>query len=380
MVILLRDAYEGGMTRSQSSSRSRPRVAIIGSGVIGLSCAWFLARDGARVTMFDAGEPGRGASWAAAGMIAPAFETAIARDVHPDLLELCIASAKLWPIFAADLEAATGRPVGYVPGPSLAVSADAESADKLELLATTLGQTDLSFRALSTARAREIEPALSSQLSGVLQLFSDGHVDNRLLVTALIDAVQNCDRVEGIVSKKISDPDALGRDYDYVLITAGWQSADLFDGITGPHPVGGQLLSLPQTERRLTTTIRCSDMYIAPKQDRIIVGASVEPGKVSRETNPEIMADLQARAVHICPSLDGLPMLENWAGVRPAMPDHAPVIGRMGQGTVFVATGHYRNGILLSPKTAELVSGMILGNNFPPLAQNFTPDRYRIGV
>lgn len=368
------------MTRFTSSSRSSPRIAIVGSGVIGLSCAWFLARDGASVTLFDAAEPGRGASWAAAGMIAPAFEAAMTKGVHPDLLEFCIASAKLWPEFVTELEASTGRTIGYVPGPSLAVSCDAESDLELTGLAAALRQSDLPFNTLLPSEVGAIEPALTSEISGALQLASDGHVDNRLLVEALIAAVQKSERVEGIVSKRISDIDALKRDYDYVLITAGWQSGDLLNGAKGPLPVGGQLLSLPQTEQCLTTTIRCGDLYIAPKTDRIIIGASVEPGKVSRETSSEIIAALHDRAAHICPDLRGLPMLENWAGVRPAMPDHAPVIGCLDQGTVFVATGHYRNGILLSPKTAEMVSDMILGNKVSTLVQNFTPDRFKIGV
>ena len=174
------------MTCAARPETSSPRIAIAGAGIIGLSCALELARRGAAITLYDPNTPGRGASWAAAGMIAPAFEAASEPGVHPQLFDLCLESARLWPDFAAHLETESGETVGYAAGPSLAVAASEAMAAHLDGILDTLTKRGLPGQRLDMDAARRLEPTLSPDLRGVLQLTTDGHVNNRAVVSVLL--------------------------------------------------------------------------------------------------------------------------------------------------------------------------------------------------
>jgi len=218
------------MTCAARPETSSPRIAIAGAGIIGLSCALELARRGAAITLYDPNTPGRGASWAAAGMIAPAFEAASEPGVHPQLFDLCLESARLWPEFAAHLETESGETVGYAAGPSLAVAASEAMAAHLDGILDTLTKRGLPGQRLDMDAARRIEPALSPDLRGVLQLTTDGHVNNRAVVSVLLAL---CERHPRIMLERTPAPlqshdDALDVEgHDFILITAGWQSGEL---------------------------------------------------------------------------------------------------------------------------------------------------------
>jgi len=172
-----------------------PRIAIIGAGIIGLSCAVEMAERGASVSIYDKGDPGRGASWAAAGMLAPAYEAVGGGEVHPRLFELCFQGAALWPGFVARLEQTCGHELGYRPGPSLAVATTQAEMRRLQVVGQRLERHAVSHEYLSTQEARRAEPGLGAAVQMALRLPSDGHVDNRRVVSGLLAACEISPRI-----------------------------------------------------------------------------------------------------------------------------------------------------------------------------------------
>lgn len=354
-----------------------PYIAIVGAGIIGLACARELARRGARVCLFDRNQPGRGASWAAAGMLAPAFEAAHEPGSHVDLFEFCMQGAEVWAAFSADLEYETGQGIGYVPGPSLAIATTDEEASRLSAIAEQLAGTNLVFSVLSPAEAQAVAPEIGPSVISALQLSSDGHVDNRRVVEVLLQSCKASGRVEIMPDKLINAPAELLDQFDNVVLTAGWQTAELVPEAAHIQPVAGQMLSLERTRSSPNFTIRCGSVYIAPKQDRVIIGATMEPGVVRTQTDADSIARLRAKAETMCPGLAGARILETWAGVRPGTPDNAPMIGPTSMPNIHVAAGHFRNGILLAPITAKIVADSVLEEKRSRLARAFSPDRFR---
>lgn len=364
------------VSRSSPPEPSTKSVAILGAGIIGLCCAWRLADLGAKVTIFDPRKPGQGASWAAAGMLAPAFEVGHTGKSHPKLAELCLASAALWPDFADRLEETASQSIGYASGPSLAVAKSDEHAAHLDQLTEKLSQLDIPFEDLGVDRGLAYEPALATDLKRVVRLPTDGHADNRRVIKALLSVCERHAQISTRFRQSTQTPESLLKEFDQVLITAGWESKALL-GIQVPlAPVSGQLLSVAIERGMPTRTIRAGNVYIAPKTDRIVIGATVEPGTVRTSTDDETLQLLREQASALCPSLRLGPVLETWFGVRPGLPDHAPIIGRTDNPYVFMATGHHRNGILLAPITAKLISELMLQDLKPDLADPFRPDRF----
>ena len=364
-------------------------IAIVGAGIVGLSCALELADRGVRVTLYEKQWPPRGASWAAAGMLAPAFEAVGVAENHPDLFELCDASAKLWPEWARALEARSGKPSGYHPGPSIAVATNEVGAQKLAAVRAALAQhaqapTDC------FADLHDIEPSVASDTIAALLLPSDGQVDNRLTLEALVECANAHERIHVCVDDFV----LLSRNrivdhagHDATLLTAGWQTGDVsidqdgerrdirdLDPVLGDiQPIGGQMLSVAPTAGGPQITLRAGHLYIVPKADRIIIGATSEPGRALSEPEPDQIADLFAQAIRICPVLENARVLESWAGVRPGRKNHAPLLGKTRLDGVFVASGHFRNGILLAPITAQIMADLILEGRMSPLASAFAP-------
>ena len=352
------------------------KIAVLGAGMIGLCCAWELADRGAEIVLFDPRPAGQGASWAAAGMLGPAFEAMQPSEVHTDLAAFCLAGADVWDAFAARLQSFASQPIGYVAGPSLAVAkSDAQEAH-LATLRATLTEKAIAFETLGIERALSFEPALSPDLKQVLQLPTDGHVDNRRVVKALLAV---CDRHPRIQTRFRQTPDSIDellKSFDQVLITAGWESNAVHDVGLPMEPVSGQLLSVSSIRGMPTRTIRAGNVYIAPKSDRIVIGATVEPGTARDVVDDDAVAALLDEASALCPTLKEGRVLETWFGVRPGLPDHAPAIGRTDNPYVFIASGHHRNGILLGPLTAQWVADMMIDANVPALAEPFSPNRF----
>ncbi len=334
-------------------------ISIIGGGIIGLSCAWEMAQRGASVNVYDKGDYGRGASWAAAGMLAPSYEAAIGHGTaHPRFHELCQQSVQAWPGFAADLQLASGLDTGFMPGPSLAIATDADQVTHLAVLQAVLDRNGTPCQKLTPDEARRLEPALTGTIETALALPSDGQVDNRIVLEALLVACKAAGVGFGAPTEAC----------DATLYATGWEAPNC-------RPVKGQLLSLERVTGVPQRLIQCGNLYIVPKQDRIVVGATSEPGASDTVSDIGATNALHMRAAALLPVLKDAPVLERWAGVRPMTSDGAPLLGQMENGN-WIAAGHYRNGILLAPITAQLMADMILEGRGSTLAAAFNPQRF----
>lgn len=374
-------------------TRTSHRVGILGAGIIGLSAAYELAvRRNVCVTVFDVRPPGRGASWAAAGMLAPAFEAAAEPGVHPRLFDLCLQSAALWPSFAAELTARSGGPVGFDTSASLAVALDSRQAARLERIRQVLEARGIAHTVLDGAALRALEPALSQSIPGGLELPTDMRVHNRTFLGALLGVLRAAANVRfetGPAPLRYEPGRPVLARHDAILAAAGWQTAgirveqdgqlhslvnwDVSLGAIDCH--SGQMLAVqagPGTPQRV---VRSGHVYLVPRAEQVVIGATTEPGRVLETPEPEAIAGLKAEAAHLCPGLAAARTLESWAGVRPGTPDHAPLLGRTAMPGLFVAAGHYRNGILLAPVTAQILADQILGEDAGELAAGFSPGR-----
>lgn len=372
-----------------ADSTPQASIAIIGAGIIGLSCAVELADRGLRVSLYDKTWPPRGASWAAAGMLAPAFEAIAEPGTHPNLFDLCDQSARLWPEWARKLEQRTGLTSGYHPGPSLAIALDAPQTQKLTAVTSTL-KTRSDAPEDCTSRLQSLEPAIQTGVQSAILLPSDGQADNRKTLAALVSCAEAHPSItirprEAPLRSERNRLDHAG--HDATLLTAGWGTSVVAVEETGRRvPIlnwdvmlddidcyGGQMLAVAPVEGAPKMTVRCGHIYIVPKADRIIIGATTEPGRRLQAAEPDVIADLQRRAAEICPALADAPVLESWVGIRPGTDDHAPILGETETPGLFVASGHYRNGILLAPITAQIMADLIVDGQSSTLAQAFSP-------
>jgi glycine oxidase len=368
-----------------------PKVAILGAGIIGLAVAFELAiKRGVPVTIYDPAPMGRGASWAAAGMLAPAFEAAAEEGVHPHLFDLCMEGADLWPDFSIDLAHAADAESGYSGRPSLALAFDMAETAAMHKLARALDARGIAHEELPPGTAHLLEPSLAPDLVAALQMPTDGQVDNRAVVRALIMALQRSPlatlRSEAAPLRSVGGRLTL-EGHDLILAAAGWSTAaiqveengELFSLVNWDPALdeidcyGGQMLSVAHGYGSPETTLRCGAIYIAPKADRGIIGATVEPGVATEAPEPAAISALLARAARLCPVLADLPIIETWAGIRPGTRDRAPLIGETAVPGLYVASGHFRNGILLAPITARIIADMMLGKPMSELHQSFSP-------
>lgn len=365
-------------------------VAIVGGGVVGLGIGWRLARSGWAVTLFERGEAGRGASWAAAGMLAPLAE---AHPEERELLELGRASLEIYPEFVAELEAESGRCVGYRAEGTLTVGLDRDDAERLRFLLETHRQIGLPVEWLTGGEARRLEPGLSPRVTAALSCSTDHQVDNRALVRVLaaalvsaggvlrewspVDAVEvQRGRVRGVASGG-----ALHR-ADQVLICAGcWsgQIAGAPEEVVPPvRPVKGQMLSLRMEDRPLLRhVVRAPEAYLVPKSDgRLVIGATQEEVGFDTQVTAGGLLDLLRGAWEAVPGIYDLPVLETWAGLRPGSRDNAPIMGPTAVEGLFVATGHFRHGILLLPVTVREVCRLMETGEVSATLRPFLPGRF----
>ena len=371
------------------------RIAIIGGGVIGMCCALSLSDRGAKVTLIDRGLPGKGASWAAAGMLAPAFEAAAEPNAHPQLFELCMEAAQVWKSFAPRLRDLTDRSLDYGDAGALACAATPEQGELLMALAQACVDRGVPHTCLETEDAIKLEPSLSENVIGALELPTDQQVDN----WAVIDALQAALRRGGVevlsgtdVSSIDGNPGDLRVDalpdkvFDCILWTTGQKAGEpvLYNGKSvtiapqgSVSPVKGQMFSIAPSYTSPRRVLRFGSGYVAPKPSRIVVGSTVEWGVSDEQAELDVIEQLRQRASLICPSLGAGEVTQIWAGVRPGTADHAPMFGATDLPGVYVATGHYRNGILLAPLTGEVMAELILKGTRTALSAAFSPSRFK---
>jgi len=363
---------------------------VVGGGVIGLGIAWRAAMAGLSVTVVDEA-PGRGASWAAAGMLAPVTE--VHYGERP-LLGLNLAAAARWPSFAVEVEEASGRPVGYTPVGTLAVARDADDNAALEDLYRFQLRCGLEVERLRSRECRQLEPGLHPSVRGGVLAAGDHQVDNRALVEALLVA---CGRagvrlVAGRVAELAGDGDRVtgvvltggeGLAAGTVVLAAGCWSGGVggvpAEALPPVRPVKGQLLYLrgPAAQPLCSRNVRGLEVYVVPRGDgRVVVGATVEEQGYDTTVTAGAVHDLLRGALELLPDVAELEVLETVVGLRPGSPDNAPMLGPAGPEGLVVATGHYRNGILLTPVTADAVAELLATGRVPELIAPFAPERF----
>jgi glycine oxidase len=374
-------------------------VVVVGGGVIGLAVAWRAAGHGLAVTVVDP-DPGGGSSWAAAGMLAPVTEVHYGEEA---LLRLNLASAQLWPAFAAELEAAPGGGrIGYRRSGTLLVAA--EEGDRALAADLHAFQRELGLEAqwLTARRARELEPGLAPGIRAALWAPGDHQVDNRLLLSALRDAAEAAGarttratvtavdtaggRVTGVRLADGADVAA-----PCVVVAAGCGSSAIA-GIPecAPlpvRPVKGQILRLrgpagaPVLGRIVRGVVHGSSIYLVPREDGgMVVGATMEERGFDTTVTAGALYELLRDAHRVVPAVTELVLDEATARLRPGSPDNAPMVGAGGVDGLVVATGHYRNGVLLAPITADAVVGLITGGDMLEAMTPFSPGRFAPGA
>jgi glycine oxidase len=368
-----------------------PRVAVIGAGVAGLGIGWRLAGSGCQVTVFERGEAGHGASWAAAGMLAAGLE---AEPGEERLLALNLESQRLWPDFRDQLEAASGTAIGYRAEGTLAVALTRDDVEQLRFSVEFQRDRGIELDWLSGAEARRLEPHLSPGITAAVLSPHDHQVDNRRLTLALKAAfrkaggelrehsdVSGLDVEAGRVRGVVVDGERHAA--DTVVLAAGAWSA-LLEGLpdaTRPpvRPVKGQMLALRMDPEHpvLRHVLWAPKGYLVPRGDgQLIVGGTVEERGFDQElTAGGVLALLEA-AWRALPVVEELPINELWVGFRPTSRDDAPILGPTSIDGLVLATGQHRNGILLTPITALMVSEFVLTGRVPASIREFTMDRF----
>jgi glycine oxidase len=373
-----------GLTPADAASARARRVdfdvIVIGAGVIGLSVAWRAAQRGLSVVVLDRGQPGCGTSSVAAGMIAPISE---ADGADLALLQLGVRSAALWPEFAAELEDASGHTVAYRKSGTLLVARDRDEAEALDREQALRARLGLSTERLSASAARRREPALAPRVRLALEIADDHSVDPSAVVRALVAAVRNAGVVllpgaevtEVTVERDTARGVVLACGHQIasgeVVIAAGPWSAAL--GGVPDHarvpvrPLKGQLLRLcdPDRGQVLDRVVRWGlprPGYLVPRVDgRIVLGATMEDRGFDTSITGLGVYELLHDAIDLVPAIGELVVEGLVAGLRPATPDNAPVIGAGAIRGLLYATGHYRHGVLLAPITADLVAQELVG-------------------
>jgi glycine oxidase len=343
-----------------------PDVLVVGGGPIGLSIAWRAGQRGLRVLVVDAGEPG---AWhAAAGMLAPATE---AEFGEPELLDLGLRSAELYPDFCAEL-----GDVGYRPVGTLTVARDADEAEELERLLAFRQSLGLEVERLRPSQARRAEPGLAPTVRLALDTPGDHSVDPRRLVAELEQRVAiTRARVREVRPGEVVLESGLRLSGGRVVVAAGAWSGLL--GGMPVRPVKGQVLRLrdPAGPGLVSRTIRTRETYLVPRDDgSYVLGASMEERGWDTTATVGALYELVRETAEVVPGLLEMEIEESCVSLRPATPDNLPIIGEA-DGLVW-ATGHHRNGILLTPVTAELVAGLLAGEPLPDWVAACAPGRF----
>ncbi len=346
-------------------------VIVIGAGIIGLSLSLELKRKGASVLVVERGQPGREASHAAGGMLVDCpLETPAA------LQPLATASARLYPEFASELEIESGMKVdlrdqGTILFPSPAhLSSSASQAWRLP------------------APLSELEPALADFTHSALYL-QERSVDPRALTAAALQAAKrrgvDISSGDEVTAVQLSRGQAAGVTTTKTSFHAPKvvNCAGAWSGQIAPHPfptrpVKGQMLCLASPVRSLLKhVIRTPEVYLIPRSDgRILAGATVEEAGFDKRTDVTTIQRLHHAAIALIPELRHAKILEDWAGLRPGTPDALPILGPTATLGYYVATGHFRDGILLAPITAQVMAEVILGTNCNYDLTPFPPARF----
>ncbi|MFB9465035.1 glycine oxidase ThiO [Streptomyces cinereospinus] len=378
-----------------SSSARTSDVLVIGGGIIGLVTAWRAAQRGLATAVVDP-EPGGGAAQVAAGMLAAVTELHYGEET---LLGLNLASARRYPDFAAELTELTGHGLGYRRCGTLAVALDADDRAHLRDLHALQRQSGLDSEWLSGRDCRRLEPMLAPGVRGGLRVDGDHQIDPRRLAAALVAA---CERAGVVFHREWAERLLVGRDRatgvvtragaelaaGQVVLAAGSLSGRLAgvpEAVLPPvRPVKGQVLRLtvppplaPFLSRTVRAVVRGSHVYLVPRvSGELVVGATSEELGWDTTVTAGGVYELLRDAHELVPGITELPLTETRAGLRPGSPDNAPLLGPTALDGLLLATGHYRNGVLLTPVTGDAMAHVLTTGELPDEARPFTPKRF----
>ncbi|MDX6328871.1 MAG: glycine oxidase [Streptomycetaceae bacterium] len=382
-------------------SRDSYDVLVIGGGIIGLVTAWRAAQRGLRTAVADP-EPGGGAARVAAGMLAAVTELQYGEQT---LLDLNVASARRYPSFAAELAEAGGGDIGYRRCGTLAVALDADDRAHLRELHTFQRSLGLESEWLTGRECRRLEPMLAPGVRGGLRVDGDHQVDPRRLAKALLRAAEAAgavfhrsaaarvevvrDRARGAV---LDDGTVLAA--GQTVLAAGSRSGTV-DGLPEHvlppvRPVKGQVVRLRMPapygrqaaflSRTVRAVVRGSHVYLVPRENgELVVGATSEELGWDTTVTAGGVYELLRDAHELVPGITELPLTETLAGLRPGSPDNAPLLGRTALPGLSLATGHHRNGVLLTPVTGDIMAELLTTGEVPEQARPFSPARFRPG-
>ena len=363
-------------------------LAVIGGGLIGLSVAEELIRRGRKVTLFEPGPCAAAATPAAGGMLGSVAEA----EIHEDgWLRLALDSRDRYPRWIAELERLSGVECGYRREGTLFVAADHDELGELQRLVSILNRKQLEVEELDPQALLTLEPHLTGRLLAGIRIVADRQVEPRALLQALRVAFErgggelrrmHVDRVHvadagGFQLEGRLDGEAVSDAFDEVIVAAG---AWCENGLELPlprlqlRPVKGQLLRL-RGERLLSHVVRSSEVYLIPREDgELLVGATSEEMGFDESPTAGAAMDLLRAAWELLPGSYDLKLEEHCVGLRSAGADHLPWIGPTPVEGLYLAAGHYRNGVLLAPATAVLLAECIESGVTPPMLEPFAPD------
>ncbi|MFI8303283.1 glycine oxidase ThiO [Streptomyces sp. NPDC085927] len=382
------------MPPTHTSQRS-PDVLVVGGGIIGLVTAWRAAQRGLSTTVLDP-EPGAGAARVAAGMLAAVTELHYGEQT---LLGLNLASARRYPDFAAELTEAAGHDLGYRRCGTLAVALDADDRAHLRELHVLQQRSGLDAQWLSGRECRRLEPMLAPGVRGGLRVDGDHQIDPRRLAAALVTACERAgvevrrawaerltvagERATGVVTA-----DGTGLSAGQVVLAGGSLSGRLAgipaDVLPPVRPVKGQVVRLampdrfgPFLSRTVRAVVRGSHVYLVPRENgELVIGATSEEQGWDTTVTAGGVYELLRDAHALVPGITELPLTETRAGLRPGSPDNAPLLGPSALAGLVLATGHHRNGVLLTPVTGDVLAEVLTTGGLPAEARPFTPLRF----
>ncbi len=383
-------------------------VIIVGGGLIGSSIAFELASEKLRVAVLDRQEPGHEASWAAAGMLAPGPDSPESSALVP----LGKESLRLYPEFVAAVEKASEKSVDFTCNGTFEVFRGRQAESARNKMVAEFHHLGFAAAAMSPNEARKHEPSLGAQAGAVAWLPEEATVDPRLLIEAVLAAathrgaeIHAHSTVDSLLyeGKSCAGVIAAGQKISakQVVVAVGSFCGTIAnDTIAGNtiagadaartsdpqpqlrqyapvHPVRGQMLALRSTTVRLKKVLRSDCGYLVPRRDgRIIAGSTLENAGFVKEVTPQGVRQILDAALELAPALADAKIVEEWSGLRPATPDLLPIIGPTDIPGLWLATGHYRNGILLAPATAKIMRDWIVTGKSDFNTESFSPLRF----
>lgn len=372
---------------------------IVGGGIIGASVAFELVRMRQSVLVLDRQEPGHEASWAAAGTISPAPD----RE-SSGITAFGCESFRLYLAFISAIESATGESAGFHANGAVELFFDSDAEAARDRRCSQIREAGLSAEPISVSEALRREPAINPSARAALGISDEAYLDPRVLTRVTLSAAERSgaevrgnvevisllsgnDRCEGVLAAnaQTARAGALGVrasekiEAQNVVIAAGWRSNEIGGAeMWAPSaPVRGQMVAFGRIPAAPKMILRCEHGYLAPREDgRVVAGSTLEPGMLDKNPTAAGLQKIFAAAAEMAPALADAPILETWAGLRPDSPDHLPIIGATDIEGLFVATGHYRNGMLLAPATAKYLAEWIANGSVSKFLAPFSPLRF----